>query len=66
MGLGLVADVLRHLKTSDFAIVSNDVGILTDSATQKSNLNRTLATSDCGWVQSSFERQLRSLDEASE
>jgi hypothetical protein len=35
-----VADVLRHMKTADFAFVFRVVGILTNSATQESNLDR--------------------------
>jgi hypothetical protein len=38
MGFELVGDVVRHLKPLDFTFVSDDVGILTNSATQKSNL----------------------------
>jgi hypothetical protein len=37
MGFELVADVVRHLKTQDFASVSSDFGILTNSATRKLN-----------------------------
>jgi ribosomal protein S8 len=39
---GNVAEVVRHLKTLEVAIVSRDVGILTNSATQKSNLDGIL------------------------
>jgi hypothetical protein len=42
IGFGLVADVVRHLKTADFAMVSRDVGILTNSATQNLNLVKTI------------------------
>jgi len=41
----MVADVIRHLSAVDLAAVSTDFGILTNSATQKSNLDRAL---DCG------------------
>jgi hypothetical protein len=39
----MVADVVRHLNDVGLAAVSNDFGILTNSATQKFNLDKALA-----------------------
>jgi hypothetical protein len=39
----MVADVVRHLNAVGLAAVSADFGILTNSATQKLNLDKALA-----------------------
>jgi hypothetical protein len=38
----VVADVVRHLKALDLGNISSDFGILTNSATSKSNLDKEL------------------------
>jgi len=42
MGRGLVADVVRHLKARDFVSDSNEVGILSNSATLNLNYAEAL------------------------
>jgi hypothetical protein len=42
MGWGLVADLVRHLKARDFVNDSNEVGILTNSATLNLNCAEAL------------------------